>query len=66
MYVFTERRFLSGVIAANAMHPSSLRSFTSENLPRRDYPDGFQGNEIPIDGKAVAETCLEILQARDQ
>ncbi|KIM64039.1 hypothetical protein SCLCIDRAFT_116178 [Scleroderma citrinum Foug A] len=41
-------------------------SFTSENLPRRDYPDGFQGNEIPIDGKAVAETCLEILQAQDQ
>lgn len=41
-------------------------SFTSENLPRRAYPDGFQGNEIPIDGKAVAKACLEILQVQDQ
>ncbi|KIK22693.1 hypothetical protein PISMIDRAFT_102007 [Pisolithus microcarpus 441] len=37
-------------------------SFTHENLPRKAYPKGFQGSEIPIDGIAVAKTCLEILQ----
>ena len=41
-----------------------LRSFTSENLPRRDYPDGFQGNAIPIDGEAVAKACLDVLRAQ--
>ncbi|KAL4071258.1 hypothetical protein V8B97DRAFT_1871259 [Scleroderma yunnanense] len=41
-------------------------SFTSENLPHRAYPDGFQGNEIPIDGTAVAKACLEILQAQNR
>jgi len=30
-------------------------SFTSPNTPPVNYPEGFQGNEIPIDGEAVAQ-----------
>ncbi|KAI5982490.1 hypothetical protein EDD15DRAFT_2377785 [Pisolithus albus] len=37
-------------------------SFTHENLPPRWYPKEFHGSKIPIDGIAVAKTCLEILQ----
>lgn len=37
-------------------------SFTNENLPRKAYPKGFHGSQIPIDGVAVAKACLEILQ----
>ncbi|KAG8723600.1 hypothetical protein FRC09_002622 [Ceratobasidium sp. 395] len=29
--------------------------FTSPNTPPVNYPEGFQGNEIPIDGEAVAK-----------
>ncbi|KAL4064269.1 hypothetical protein V8B97DRAFT_1875995 [Scleroderma yunnanense] len=38
-------------------------SFTSDNLPRRAYPEGFHGKQIPIDGTAVAKVCLAQLQA---
>ncbi|CAG8723930.1 14086_t:CDS:2, partial [Acaulospora colombiana] len=27
--------------------------FTSPNLPARAYPEGFQGNKIPLDADAV-------------
>jgi len=30
-------------------------SFTSPKLPPLAYPEGFQGNSIPIDGKKVAD-----------
>lgn len=30
-------------------------SFTYPNTPPVAYPDGFQGNDIPLNGKAVAE-----------
>jgi hypothetical protein len=33
--------------------------FTSPGFPARGYPEGFQGNAIPIDGKAVAELCVK-------
>ena len=39
------------------------RSFTSDNLPRVAYPKGFHGNQIPIDGAAVAKVCLARLQS---
>jgi hypothetical protein len=31
--------------------------FTSPDVPQQAYPEGFQGNAIPIDGKAVAKLC---------
>jgi hypothetical protein len=34
---------------------SLFSSFTSPNTPPVNYPEGFQGNEIPIDGEAVAK-----------
>ncbi|EFI27191.1 hypothetical protein CC1G_15016 [Coprinopsis cinerea okayama7 len=35
--------------------------FTSPALPTPKYVPGFQGNEIPIDGDAVARLCVERL-----
>ncbi|KAF8909010.1 hypothetical protein CPB84DRAFT_1744094 [Gymnopilus junonius] len=32
--------------------------FTSPGLPTPQYVEGFQGNEIPIDGEAVARLCV--------
>lgn len=29
--------------------------FTGAEVPRVAYPEGFQGNEIPIDGEVVAK-----------
>jgi len=34
------------------------RRFTSPGFPPRKYPEGFQGNAIPIDGAAVARLCV--------
>ncbi|KAL0578940.1 hypothetical protein V5O48_003031 [Marasmius crinis-equi] len=40
--------------------------FTSPALPVHSYPDGFQGNSIPIDGAAVARLVHErVSMARD-
>lgn len=36
-------------------------SFTYPNIPPVEYPDGFQGNSIPLDGKAVAQLCEQRL-----
>ncbi|KAH7098300.1 hypothetical protein BKA62DRAFT_713673 [Auriculariales sp. MPI-PUGE-AT-0066] len=36
-------------------------TFTSPGLPPMKYPEGFQGNDIPLDGKAVAKLCIERL-----
>jgi hypothetical protein len=33
--------------------------FTSPASPPRNYPEGFQGNAIPLDGKVVAELCVK-------
>jgi hypothetical protein len=38
------------------------RSFTAPDTPPVNYPEGFQGNEIPIDGKAVAALVHKRLQ----
>ncbi|TFK40715.1 hypothetical protein BDQ12DRAFT_627360 [Crucibulum laeve] len=35
--------------------------FTSPGVPTPKYVEGFQGNEIPIDGAAVARLCVERL-----
>jgi hypothetical protein len=37
------------------------KSFTSPRFPLRKYPEGFQGNAIPIDGVAVARLCRDRL-----
>ena len=33
--------------------------FTSPGFPRPKYVEGFQSNEIPIDGEAVAQLCVD-------
>jgi len=40
--------------------------FTSPDVPPVNYPKGFQGNEIPIDGAAVARLCLERLTLSEE
>ena len=37
------------------------RYFTSPRLPKPAYPEGFQGNSIPIDGRVVARLVHERL-----
>lgn len=40
--------------------------FSSPDLPPRAYPEGFQGNEIPIDGEAVANLVIHQLSMNDE
>ncbi|WWD07339.1 hypothetical protein V865_005437 [Kwoniella europaea PYCC6329] len=39
-------------------------SFTSPNLPKVDYPEGFQGTSITVDGKVVADLIEDRLAGR--
>ncbi len=39
-----------------------LSYFTNPDSPQVAYPEGFQGNSIPIDGAVVARLCHERLQ----
>jgi hypothetical protein len=52
--------------ATDDFFPLPYRSFTSPDVPPVDYPEGFQGNEIPIDGAAVARLCLERLTLSEE
>ncbi|GLB38269.1 putative protein of unknown function (DUF563) [Lyophyllum shimeji] len=40
--------------------------FTSPNLPKPQYVEGFQGNSIPLDGAMVARLCLERLSLTEE
>ncbi|KAG8898285.1 hypothetical protein FRB99_007545 [Tulasnella sp. 403] len=40
--------------------------FSSPDLPPRSYPEGFQGNDIPIDGEAVARLVLHQLSLNEE
>lgn len=42
------------------------RAFTRPDVPPVNYPEGFQGNEIPIDGAAVARLCHERLTLSEE
>ncbi|KIO13990.1 hypothetical protein M404DRAFT_121765 [Pisolithus tinctorius Marx 270] len=42
------------------------KTFTSTELPRVAYPEGFQGNSIPVDGSAVAKLCRERLNIKSE
>lgn len=42
-------------------YPWLCRTFTNPDIPLAAYPEGFQGNSIPVDGKVVARLCLERL-----
>jgi len=42
------------------------QSFTSPDVPKVNYPEGFQGNEIPIDGAAVARLCVQRLTLSEE
>ncbi|KAG8221358.1 hypothetical protein J3R82DRAFT_1530 [Butyriboletus roseoflavus] len=37
-------------------------TFTHPDMPPVKYPDGFQGNSIPLNGEVVAKLCRERLQ----
>ncbi|CCM05354.1 uncharacterized protein FIBRA_07568 [Fibroporia radiculosa] len=40
--------------------------FTRPDVPRVNYPIGFQGNEIPIDGAAVVRLCQQRLTLAEE
>lgn len=42
------------------------RAFTRPDVPEVAYPEGFQGNEIPIDGELVARICIERLSLSEE
>lgn len=42
----------------------SIRYMTHPNEPRVDYPEGFQGNEIAVDGGSVVRLIEEHLDRR--
>lgn len=44
-----------------SMLTGCFRHFTSPDVPNPAYPDGFQGNRIPINGEAVAQLCVHRL-----
>lgn len=50
------------VLKCSSLH----RTFTSPEIPPVNYPEGFQGNEIPVDGTLVARICLERLSLVDE
>ncbi|KAJ7118621.1 hypothetical protein C8R43DRAFT_1035544 [Mycena crocata] len=41
-------------------------SFTSPGTPLPAYPEGFQGNFIPIDGEAVARLCIQRITLEEE
>ena len=66
---------VSGVIGKTTQHTgydyTTLNSppcsaFTSPDIPPVNYPEGFQGNTIPIDGTLVARICHERLSLVDE
>ena len=61
-YVF---RFLSGS-PLYLTHLSLKRAFTRPDVPEVAYPEGFQGNSIPIDGELVARICVERLSLSEE
>lgn len=42
------------------------RTFTSSELPPVKYPEGFQGNDIPIDGSVVAALCQDRIRIKSE
>ncbi|KAI6116078.1 hypothetical protein F5141DRAFT_1100982 [Pisolithus sp. B1] len=42
------------------------KTFTSAELPHVAYPEGFQGNSIPVDGSAIAKLCRERLSIKSE
>ncbi|KIJ65844.1 hypothetical protein HYDPIDRAFT_27072 [Hydnomerulius pinastri MD-312] len=41
-------------------------TFTSPDVPKVAYPEGFQGNHIPLDGEVVARLCVDRLRLSDE
>ncbi|KAK7021197.1 hypothetical protein R3P38DRAFT_3318138 [Favolaschia claudopus] len=41
-------------------------AFTSPDLPLPSYPEGFQGNSIPLDGEVVAALCIQRLTLEEE
>jgi hypothetical protein len=56
-----------GLVTTSWCSNSPMSStFTSPEIPRVNYPEGFQGNEIPIDGTLVSRICHERLSLLDE
>ena len=62
----------SGVTRTRFLFPSSSRAhgvhsyFSGADVPPVAYPEGFQGNEIPIDGAVVAKLVHERLSLAEE
>lgn len=54
------------VISSCADHHIFYSYFTRPDVPIVAYPEGFQGNEIPIDGELVARLCVERLSLSEE
>ena len=54
------------IMASWCLNDSPYSTFTSPEIPPVNYPEGFQGNEIPIDGTLVARIILERLNLVDE
>lgn len=68
-YGFWGDRFVHLLVAAAHVLIVSLlfrRAFTRPDVPPVAYPEGFQGNEIPIDGSLVARICVERLSLSEE
>jgi hypothetical protein len=64
-YGFWGSKYESHPIILFLIYLRPQRSFTSPDIPQVNYPEGFQGEEIPIDGVAVAKLCHQRLALED-
>ena len=63
---FTQPALAAYTHASGRLHTGSPRHFTRPDVPQVAYPEGFQGNEIPIDGAAVARLVRERLTLAEE
>ena len=57
-YGFWGDQYVKFILVLTTSLRTSVRHFTSPNTPLPKYVEGFQGNEIPIDGELVARLCV--------
>ena len=63
---FTQPALAAYTLASGRLHIGLPRHFTRPDVPQVAYPEGFQGNEIPIDGAAVARLVRERLTLAEE
>jgi hypothetical protein len=64
---FWGSEYVSSAISNTVPEPVTVyRHFTSPSFPQPAYPEGFQGNQIPIDGAAVARLVHDRLTLSEE